>query len=271
MIEQIDHLSYSSITTYQMCPRSWRFHYLERVQTPTSPALIFGSAFHDAIEGYLGTGKNQNPLVEFWKQSWMLQLERNAENGINWGRDSEESMADLGVKMFSDPDTIALVDSLKPLVLEDQEPQVQIERRIELQVPGVPVPIVGYIDLIEADGVVCDFKTSARSWDQKKADFELQPIFYLAALNQAGYLKTFGGLPPKLHGWPFRHYCFIKTKKPQVQIWESYRTIGQMFWLFGLIKETWEAINAGAFPPNTTTFKCSPKYCEYWGICRGAA
>jgi len=86
-------------------------------------------------------------------------------------------------------------------------------------------------------------------------------VFYLAALNQAGYTLNCG---------LFRHYVFVKTKKPQIQIWESYRTIGQMFWLFGLIKETWEAISAGAFPPNTTTFKCSPRYCEYWGICRGA-
>jgi len=259
MIEQIDHLSYSSITTYQMCPRSWRFHYLDRVQTPTSPALIFGSAFHETVEEHVKTAfaTDRVPVADRWARHWAAQLERNAENGINWGRDSEESMNDLGIKMFSDPDTVALIDSLQPLVIEEQ---VQIERRIELQVPGVPVPIVGYIDMIEADGVPADFKTSARSWNQGKADDELQPIFYLAALNQAGYTLDAG---------LFRHYVFVKTKKPQCQIWESYRTFKQMFWLFGLIRETWQAIEAGHFPPNTTTFKCSPRYCEYWGICRG--
>jgi len=255
---QIDHLSYSSISTYQMCPRSWRFHYLDKVQTPTSPALIFGSAFHDTVEDYIKTGfagSAEEPLINHWQRNWTAQLE---DRDVCWDGDTPEEMCNLGVRMFSDPDTIALVDALQPMVLEEQ---VQIERYIELQVPGVPIPIVGYIDLIEADGIPADFKTSGRSWNQDQADGELQPVFYLAAQNQAGYTLNCG---------LFRHYVFVKTKKPQIQIWESYRTIGQMFWLFGLIKETWEAISAGAFPPNTTTFKCSPRYCEYWGICRGA-
>ena len=257
MANQIDHLSYSSITTYQMCPRSWRFHYLDKIKTPTSPALIFGSAFHNALEEHVKTAfaTDRVPVVNRWHRHWGKQLDQE----IAWGSDTQEGMYELGIKMFSDPDTIALVDSLKPLVLEEQP---QIELPITLHVPGVPVPIIGYIDLIEADGVPADFKTSGRSWSQDQADAELQPIFYLAALNQAGYTLNCG---------LFRHYVFVKTKKPQCQIWESYRTIGQMFWLFGLIRETWQAIEAGHFPPNTTTFKCSPRYCEYWGICRGAA
>lgn len=256
----IDHLSYSSISTYQMCPRSWRYHYLDKIQMPTSPALIFGSAFHNTVEEHVKTAfaTERVPIVDRWHRHWGEQLEQD----ICWGSDTPEDMAALGEKMFSDPDTIALVDSLEPLVIDDKP---LIEQYVVLQVPGVPVPIIGYIDMIEVGGVPCDFKTSARSWNQDQANSEMQPTFYLAALNQAG-----APLVGDEDGFSFRHYVFVKTKKPQVQIWESYRTIGQMFWLFGLIRETWEAISAGAFPPNTTTFKCSPRYCEYWGICRGA-
>jgi len=263
----IDHLSYSSISTYQMCPRSWRFHYLDKVPAPASGAIVFGNAVHGAIEEHIKTSfaTDRVSLSDRWARNWQAQIARNADNGITYAEykgESEESLNECGQTMLSDPDTIALVDALQPLVLEEQ---VQIERYVELQVPGVPIPIVGYIDLIEADGIPADFKTSGRSWDQDQADGELQPTFYLAALNQLG-----APLIGDENGFFFRHYVFVKTKKPQVQIWESYRTIGQMFWLFGLIKETWEAISAGAFPPNTTTFKCSPRYCEYWGICRGA-
>jgi len=259
-VNEIDHLSYSSISNYLMCARSWKFHYLDKVQTPTAPALVFGSAFHNTLEGHIrdGQGEVQQVLDSRWRCEWIDQLERNAENGIDWGKDSEEDMTDLGVKMFSDPDIIALVDSLQPLVLDEQ---VQIERRVELQVPGVPIPIIGYIDMIEADGVPCDFKTSGRSWNQDQADSEMQPTFYLAALNQAE-----GPCNTNL----FRHYVFVKTKKPKVQIWESTRTTADLFWLFGLIREVWRSIEAGCFPPNPGTWKCSPKYYEYWGICRGA-
>jgi hypothetical protein len=212
------------------------------------------------------------PLVEKWQFHWGGQLERNAENGIAWGKDSEESMDALGVKMFSDPDTIALVDSLQPLVVEDQ---VQIERRVELTVPGVPIPVIGYIDLIEQDGVPADFKTSARSWSQKQADSEMQPCFYLAALNQSGWEGIYPLHWDKEKGkwngtFTFRHYVFVKTKTPKVQIWESTRTVGDLFWLFGLITDVWKGIKAKVFPPNPGTWKCSPKYCEHWGICRGA-
>ena len=262
-IAEIEHLSYSSISSYLMCPRSWRYHYLEQVQTPTSPALVFRSAFHETVEEHVMTAfaSERRPIVTRWQRHWSAQLGRNAENGIDWGRDSEESMAALGEKMLSSPDTIELVDALQPLVVEDQ---VQIERRVELTVPGVPIPIIGYIDLIERDHIPADFKTSGRSWSQRQADEEMQPCFYLAALNQAGF-----DLGWNSKAFLFRHYVFVKTKTPKVQIWESARTPRDLFWLFGLISDVWRGIEREVFPPNPGTWKCSPKYCEYWGICRG--
>jgi putative RecB family exonuclease len=261
-------LSYSSISSYLLCPRAWRFHYLDQIETPTSPALIFGSAFHNALEDYIGhTALEEDfPLLGYWNRSWAAQLERNAENGIAWGKDSQESMTALGVKMFSDPDTVALVDSLQPLVIKEQ---VQIERKISLTVPGVPIPIIGYIDMIEQDGVPADFKTSGKSWNQRQADSEMQPCFYLAALNQSNHPLVCTD-PSEEMAFYFRHYVFVKTKTPKVQIWESTRTIQDLFWLFGLITDVWKGIKAEVFPPNPRTWKCSSKYCDFWGICRGA-
>jgi len=94
----------------------------------------------------------------------------------------------------------------------------------------------------------------------------MQPTFYLAALSQDDYPLVKDGDGAYL----FRYYVFVKTKKPKVQIWETTRTVSDLFWLFGLIREVWHGIEAGVFPPNPETWKCSPRYCEYWGICRGA-
>ena len=55
----LDHLSYSSISTWLMCPRSWKYRYLDRVPVPTSPALMFGSAFHNTVEEYLRMDRQQ--------------------------------------------------------------------------------------------------------------------------------------------------------------------------------------------------------------------
>jgi len=251
----LDHLSYSSISSYLMCPRAWRFHYIEQVPAPTSPALVFGSAFHATVEEHVKAAlTTERPtLTEQWGRAWQTTLEGKT---IEWGSDSPDKLFNDGVRMLTHPETVALLDGLRPLDAPDA-----IERRVELHVPGVPIPIIGYIDLIEQDGVPCDFKTSSKSWSQGQAAGEMQPCFYLVALNQSGYT-----LNP---GRGFRHYVFVKTQTPQVQVWETSRTVDELFWLFGLIRDVWQAIDAGCFPPNPGTWKCSPKWCEYWDICRG--
>lgn len=249
----IEHLSYSSISTYLLCPRSWRYRYIDKVETPVSPALVFGSAFHDALEAYVKD--KESPLAHHWNTAWKAQTE---SRDVSW--DKEPAAYDvLGIAMFSKEETVQVVDAIKPLMINDYP---MIEERVELRVPGVPVPVIGFIDVIEKDGIPADFKTSARSWTQKRADDELQPTFYLAALNQLGFEMN-----PDLM---FRYYVFVKNaKKPALQIWETQRTAADLFWLFGLVRDVWGGIAREVFPPNPTTWKCSPKWCEYWDSCRG--
>ena len=256
---ELNHLSYSSISTWLMCPRSWRFRYLDKVPVPTAPALIFGSAFHNTVEEYLirkhqvGAGEPQ-PLAELWPTLWQEQLAEN-EGNVNWGKNTPESCFNDGLRMLQAKEVCDVVDGL---IFGDGVPQV--EHRVELQVPDVPIPIIGYIDMIDRDGIPHDLKTSACSWNGDKAQGEIQPLFYLAALLQAGDVR---------HGFRFRHVVFVKTKTPQAQVIESQHSIGAVFWLIGLIREVWRAIEAGHFPGNPTSWKCSPDYCEYWGMCRG--
>lgn len=250
----LEHLSYSSISSYLTCGQAWKYHYLDKVPTPTAPELVFGSAFHGTIERFIGNG-HQGDILTAWQESWNEQLERNKE--ISFAPDTPESFCNQGVRMFNHPDIQQGILSIKA---GQDETGMMIERKIELRVPGVPVPIVGYIDIITADGVPGDFKTSSKSWTADKALSEMQPLFYLAALNQLGIHV------PNLR---FRHYVFVKTKTPQFQVLEHTHTQGQMLWLFTMIRKVWEAIDAGIFPPNPTGWKCNPQYCDYWTMCRG--
>jgi hypothetical protein len=127
-------------------------------------------------------------------------------------------------------------------------------------VPGVEIPIVGYVDLIAEDGVPGDFKTAARRWPNGKAQAELQPLFYLAALNQAGYSAP---------GMKFRHYVITKGAKPEVDVHETQRAWGEIVWLFETIVRVWRAIRAEVFPMNPSSWRCSAAYCEFWPTCRG--
>ncbi|KPL70099.1 hypothetical protein ADN00_18825 [Ornatilinea apprima] len=262
----IEHLSYSSISTYLTCAASWKFHYLDKVTAPTSTALIFGSAFHNTVEGYLaGIANGGKPdLMEIWQEKWREQSTVKNEKGelitredVDWGADTPESLCNDGIRLLSHDDIHSGILSIIPGV---DSSGVKIERKVTLQVPGVPVPIIGFIDIVTADGIPGDFKTSNRSWSAEKALGETQPLFYLAALNQAGIQTP---------GWKFRHFVFVKTKKPQFQVLEHGHTPGQMMWLFSMIQKVWKGIDAGIFPENPTGWKCDPQYCEYWHLCRG--
>lgn len=255
----ISHLSYSSISTFLTCARSWYFQYIERRKSPTSGTLLFGRVFHDAIEDYVMVtrGWERMPPITTWPSLWTNKVAEEA--GINWGDESESGLLEIGKRMLSTPEVIDMLNGIQPLV---EGTKAVVEKRVSLTVPGVSIPIIGYIDIIEVDGIPCDLKTSAHEWSSDKANLEMQPLFYLAALNQEGYKYN-----PEQR---FRHYIFTKDDPATAQVFEIPHTVSEMLWLFGQITETWRAIQTEIYPPNTTSWKCSPQYCQFWSICRGA-
>lgn len=254
----LSHLSYSSVSLYLTCPRAWRYRYIEQVKTPTAAALAFGSTFHGVIEWTIRNsqdGSRPDP-VAMWSQDWGKRQEGPEQ--IEWGDTSWQQLHDEGLRMLGLPETEQLLRGLAPFT---DESGMWIERKVELRVPGVPLPIVGYIDLVTSDGVPHDMKTAGRAWTQDQAQKETQPAYYLAALNQMGF------------HWNgdrrFRHIVWTKGKNPKVQTFETQRTWADLLRLFSTITEVWHGIEAGVFPCNTSTWKHSPKYCEYWPVCQG--
>jgi len=247
----LDHLSYSSISQYLSCGQSWYYHYVEHIPTPTAPELVFGSAVHKAVERYITT---RRPLLDVWSECWRAQLE--SESSIEWVTSTPEEFANDGVRLLGNAKVQEAIATIAAQCGENPT----VERRVEMHVPGVPVPIIGYIDIMTAGGVPGDFKTSARSWTQDRAQSELQSLFYLAALNQLG---------ETVPGWRFRHYVLVKTKTPQFQTFEHTHSLGEMFWMMNLIQRAWKGIERDVYTMNPDNWKCSPKYCDYWHLCRG--
>lgn len=248
MIE-LQHLSYSSITTFLSCAANWKFKYLDKLPTFSSPELVLGTAVHNSVEAFL-LGKGE--LTENYPAAWESALEKDKDK-IFWGTDTPEQTYNEGLRLLSHA---SVSDGIKKLTGE----KIKIETKVELRVPGVPIPIVGYIDVITPDGIPGDFKTSRASWSQVKAQDSIQTLFYLAALNQAGV---------KDHSWTFRHYVIVKTKTPQFQVLEHAHKPAELFWLFGMIGNVWKAIETGVFPENPTTWLCNPEYCDFYKSCRG--
>lgn len=247
----LDHLSYSSISTYLACGESWARKYVYQEPTYATPALLFGSAIHNTVEEYV-QDKSKN-LLDLWSTHWNNQVmtEGTPRVDILWGVETPEQHYNEGVRILSNESVLYNLNTL-----DAQE----IERKVELRVPGVPIPIVGYIDIITTDGIPGDFKTSAKSWSNNRAAGEMQPLFYLAALNQAG---------ETIPEWKFRHFTIVKTKTPKFETFETIHSSKELFFLFKMIRQVWAGIEAGVFIPNPTGWKCSPNYCDFYSDCRG--
>lgn len=260
MIDEIQYLSYSSINLYLTCAESWRRKYILGEPSPSTVPLIFGSAIHGTVEkaisqAHASDGLNAH-LTALWPNVWAAKMEEEGAR-VEWGADTPEQHYNEGIRLLGAPEVQKMIDGITPFV---DEAGVFIERKVSLTVPGVPVPIIGYIDMMTADGVPGDFKTSKSRWSQDDAESEIQPLFYLAALHQAGH---------KVPGNKFRHYVVTKAKKPEAQILEHSHTWQEIFWLYDLIRRVWQGIAAEVFPVNPGAWLCGPKYCAYWNECRG--
>jgi len=169
---------------------------------------------------------------------------------VAWGLDTAEQHYNEGIQILTDPKVLYGLNTIRPK---------SIERKVELAVKGVPVPVIGYIDIITEDGIPGDFKTSAKPWTNDRAENEIQPLFYLAALNQAG---------EKVTDLKFRHYVITK-KPPTLKVFEFAHRPGEILFIHEMIKRVWDGIEKEVFPLNPVSWKCCPTFCDFWQKCRG--
>jgi len=257
----VKHLSYSSVNTYMLCPKSWEFRYIIKPEVPLAAALPFGTAIHKAVQTYISAKAlypgEVRPLHELWPQCWQDALaERKQE--IKWDK-AKSTYDKLGLAMLKAPDVAKAIEAIKTLGKQNDN---FTEYPVDFSVPGVSVPVIGYIDFIASDSVPVDLKTASRKWSGGKEHFELQPDFYLIGLNQLG-----SGLASPNN--TFRYYILTKTKSPTCQVLETTRSWSHLFWTMQAVNKVWKAIKAGSFPPNVSGWKCKPDWCEYWQLCRG--
>jgi hypothetical protein len=195
-----------------------------------------------------------------------------ADGAIDWGRDTAAGTFEDGLAVVQSE---ALLDALGALRLSSGREAgggdgPALQHRIALNVPGVPVPVVGFLDAITTseDGhslTVLDFKTARRRWPSAKARAELQPRIYVAALRQRG-------LP--LASLRFRYLIFVRAPLPAavgVQVLDVELDERDLYVTPDTLKDAWRQIESGVFPPNPSSWRCGPT-CPAWraGECLGA-
>ncbi len=235
------HLSYSRLSRFERCPKSYQLHYLEQLPSEPNDALRFGKAIHSVLEHLVREvveDERTGPLVE----ARALELYQQAWTNDGMG----------GAALFHEGVTI-LKEFVRQQGVLDHMSVLAIEKPFELEVGRHS--LIGYMDRVDclADGVVriWDYKTSRALFSKEELDSSLQmSIYFAAARKMWPWARTV-----KLGFWMLRHGIHQHTDRTPEQIESALRYVETL----GIATET-----ATEFPARLSTY-CA--WCDHKANC----
>ena len=259
-LRKTEHLSASAIGTYIDCGLLYKFSKIDKLPIEQkSDAMEFGSAIHFVLEEYyqeklIGEKLLLKDIHEFFETTWRVRAEDKTDIHYNKGHDFQ-SLLMLG------KDLLTVWYQKLP---DDNYNIIGVEEAFSFYLPGIEIPFIGGMDLIEEDDtgivIVTDHKTSSKAYSADEVDQNQQLTLYQLALKSMGYLDREILL---------KFDTLIKTKTPKFeQYWTTRSEIDEHRLVRKYVK-VWEGIKAGVFIPNDTSWKCSSgclykRACDEW-------
>lgn len=236
--------SYSALDTFLTCPLKYKYSQIDRVKTPKSKEMVFGTLLHNTLKvvhtpGILSPTLEQ--ALDFFSKNWNAEV---------FADETEERAAfSQGVAMLQDyykKNDIAKVNI------------VDLESRFQLEMGDVEKHIItGIIDRIDRteDGFeIIDYKTTRKLPSQEKVDNDLQLSIYLS-----GFLKRY---PKEIENvdkikvslYYLKHGVKLSSTRTLEQVKESEKYVLDLI----------DQVNSSKFEP-TLSGLCD--WCGYQSIC----
>jgi hypothetical protein len=241
-----------------ICPERARFKLDKPEMSSGSDATIMGTALHYGIEqvlaGLCTTADMAEVALAHWEQ---LKLEPHKITNLK----PEESIPQIrGMSQ-------AFIDGILPEVELGGDIEWKFKFPLGLTVGEWEVWCEGTMDYVSPSGVVWDWKTSSRPYYAKEKQAQsVQATVYSAALVSIKQVP---------YPVDFRFGVMVRQEKPRHQIVYMNRTASHEEWLRHNVKPAIQlALHIGVqnqtWLLNDTTALCSPQWCDYWNLCKGA-
>ncbi len=180
-------VSASALATFARCPEQFRMKYVLGYQEPQAAAPLTGSAVHGALEavwtskinGLIPPNGNaaEKGVTEAYYEKFESLTERAGGRGeVIWdeggrGKPTDASgWRELGLTVAAEYNRV-IVPTVVPVATEEV---------LTIDVPGVPVPLVGYLDLVTETETI-DIKVSGKAHTDVATDWRMQGYIYLLA------------------------------------------------------------------------------------------
>lgn len=198
------YVSVSQLKLYYACPKAWYFKYVLGIPEPSQQYFEVGKAGHSAMEAYM---KEQDPekVIEQQADTSTRAIIRHALRALKEHEEKE------GKIMASHVEYEFLTPIYNPFTGK----------------PSI-MPLYGFMDLIEQDETITDWKFLAATPETNPYQTDFQTIGYAAA-----FFSKFGHLPKRVRYAVFEKktgsgkLTFFETTVDEWQIEEFWRELNR--------------------------------------------
>ena len=258
-LRQKPHLSASSIGDYIECGLLYKFGRIDRLPMEfVADAMEYGSTIHRVLESYYqakltGDRMSLKEIHQSFEKHWREAAEGRSEIKYAKGKDFETLLMN----------GMDLLTAWFMKLSDDNFNVLAIEEAFSFNIPGVEVPIIGAMDLIEEDEaetiIITDWKTSGRAFSAAEVDNNFQLLIYHMAARANGYADREIIL---------KFDTLIKTKKPRFEQYFTVRSEVDEIGAIRKIRAVWNGIKSVIFIPNDGSWRCKSchfrKACDQW-------
>ena len=241
--------SYSALDTFLTCPLKYKYSQIDRLKTPKSKEMVFGTLIHNTLKlihtpGILSPTPEQ--ALDFFSKNW------NAE--VFADEFEERAAFAQGVAMIQD---YYKKNDIAKINIVDLESRFQVEIGAEND-KHIVSGIIDRIDRTEDGYEIIDYKTTRKLPSQEKVDNDLQLSIYLAAFLKR-YPKELENLANiKVSLYYLKHGVKLSSERTLEQVKQSEEL------MLDLINQIESASRRMKFEPALSGL-CD--WCGYQNIC----
>lgn len=250
----IEHISPSMLGLFCKCQEAFRRRYLEGDKFPPGISACIGTGMHKGAEANhrhkMETGADlplgdirdaaRDGYVKAVAEGVFIPAgeEAGAKRALSDGVDTAVSLAE------------AYARQVAPRIMP-----VAVEEKMTAEVPGLPVPLLGIIDVLDKSGWCPDLKSAGRKWAAGKENGNMQPPIYSYLIKATrGIDATFS--------------FEVITHKGEHQPVPVATKPADLAPIIARAQVLLFNVNAGVFlPAEPGHWMCSPKWCGYWWSC----
>lgn len=265
----IRNLSVSKIEKLLLCPKNFELSYIHKIPQPNVWKMHAGNVVHEIIENAIrqfavsGQYPDWKTMDDQYEPVWEAkQAETEGKSTfIGWQEDPKDPLEKLRPE-YRTLIRVAreqVLPGLRPWMMEDG-PAVEYRIDLELRSRVGPFPLIGYLDVLEASGILMDWKTTneevsaraKRTWLQFAAySIWVWPLTGEEVVRCEKIFLVRGNGNPRVERVPF-------TMDPR-----------HRDYFISVAARAWELIHHRIFYPNSETWLCKPDFCPFYQGCQG--